>query len=52
MAFLVAIGALLAAIVAGVVLYVLDFEVLGIVVFLASLPAALAAWMTYGDRHY
>jgi hypothetical protein len=50
MPFLIAVGAFLAALVGGIVLYVLDFEVLGIVIALASLPCALAAWVTSADR--
>ena len=50
MPFLIAVGAFLTALVGGIVLYVLDFEVLGIVIALASLPCALAAWVTSADR--
>jgi hypothetical protein len=48
--FLIAVGAFVAALVGGVVLYVAGLEVIGIVVALASVPCALAAWVTSADR--
>ena len=50
MSFLIAVGAFLAAIVGGIVLYLAGLELIGIVVALASIPCALAAWITSADR--
>ena len=50
MPFLIAVGAFFAALIGGIVLYVLDFELIGIVVALAAIPCALAAWVTSADR--
>ena len=50
MPFLIAVGAFFAALIGGIVLYVIGFEVIGIVVALASIPCALAAWVTSADR--
>ena len=48
--WLLAIGVLVAAVIAGVILMALDFVVIGIVVALGSIPIAFAAWITAGDR--
>jgi hypothetical protein len=48
--FLIAVGAFVAALVGGVVLYLVGLEVVGIVVALASVPCAFAAWVTSADR--
>jgi predicted MFS family arabinose efflux permease len=48
--FLIAVGAFLATLVGGIVLYLVGLEVVGIVVALASIPCALAAWVTSADR--
>jgi hypothetical protein len=50
MPFLIAVGAFVAALVGGIILYVAGLEVIGIVVALASIPCALAAWVTSADR--
>jgi len=50
MPFLIAVGAFFAALIGGIVLYVIGLEWLGIVIALASLPCALAAWVTSADR--
>ena len=50
MSFLIAVGAFLATLVGGIVLYLVGLEVVGIVVALASIPCALAAWVTSADR--
>jgi predicted MFS family arabinose efflux permease len=50
MPFLIAIGAFLAALIGGIVLYVVGLEWIGIVIALASIPCALAAWVTLADR--
>ena len=42
MPFLIAVGAFFAALIGGIVLYVIGLEWLGIVIALASLPCALA----------
>jgi hypothetical protein len=47
---LLAIGVLVAAVIAGVVLMVIGFEIIGIVVALGSIPIAFAAWIMAGDR--
>jgi hypothetical protein len=47
---LVALAALVACVVLGVVLYALDFAVLGIVAFLSGIPVALVAWVLANDR--
>ena len=39
-----------AALIGGIVLYAIGFEWLGIVIALASIPCALAAWVTSADR--
>ena len=50
MPFLIAIGALIAAVVGGIILFAIGFEVIGIAVFLAAIPFAIGAWMTSNDR--
>ncbi|HEX2304156.1 MAG TPA: hypothetical protein VHH57_11080 [Gaiella sp.] len=50
MAFLVALGVFVAAVVVGVVFFVTGHEVLGLVALLASIPFALAGWVKWGDR--
>ena len=50
MGFLVALGAFIAAIIAGVVFFVTGHDVLGIVLLLMSLPFALATWVKWSDR--
>jgi hypothetical protein len=50
MPFLIAVGAFVAALVGGIILYIAGLEVIGIVVALASIPCALAAWVTSADR--
>ena len=52
MPFLIAVGAFFAALIGGIVLYVIGFEVIGIVVALASLPCALAAWVSSALRRF
>ena len=52
MAFLVALGAFVAAIVVGVVFFATGHEVLGVVGLLFSVPFALATWIKWGDRRY
>ena len=47
---LVGLGILAAGVVAGAILLVLDFALIGIVVALAALPAGLVAWVMAGDR--
>jgi predicted MFS family arabinose efflux permease len=50
MPFLIAVGAFFAALIGGVVLYVVGLEWLGIVIALTSIPSALVAWVTSADR--
>ena len=50
MPFLIAVGAFFAALIGGIVPYVIGFERLGFVIALASLPCALPAWVTSADR--
>ena len=50
MPFLIAVGAFFAALIGGIVLYVIGFEFLGLIIALASIPCALAAWITSADR--
>jgi len=50
MPFLIAVGALIAAIVGGIILFAIGLEAIGIAVFLASIPFAIGAWMTSNDR--
>ena len=50
MPFLIAMGALIAAIVGGIILFAIGLEAIGIAVFLASIPFAIGAWMTSNDR--
>jgi hypothetical protein len=45
-----AVAAFFACVLAGVVLVVLDFDLIGIVVCLVSVPVALAAWAVTSDR--
>lgn len=47
---LIALAALVACVVAGVVLYALDFELLGIVAFLAGIPVGLVVWLVANER--
>jgi hypothetical protein len=48
--FVVGIGALIAGVVGGAVLFGLGFELIGIVVGLAAVPLALVAWVMANDR--
>jgi hypothetical protein len=50
MGLLIALGAFVAAIVAGIVLFATGHEFLGIMCLLASLPFALGSWMKWSDR--
>jgi hypothetical protein len=50
MAVLIALLTLIAGIAVGVWLFAADHLVIGLAVFLASLPLALAAWMLVNDR--
>ena len=50
MPFLIAVGAFFAALIGGIVLYVIGLEWLGIVIALTSIPCALGAWVTSADR--
>ena len=50
MAFLVALGVFVAAVVVGVVLFATGHVVLGFCALLGSLPFALGAWMMWSDR--
>ena len=50
MPFLIAVGALIAAVVGGIILFAIGLEVIGIAVFLAAIPFAIGAWMTSTDR--
>ncbi|MDF2751338.1 MAG: hypothetical protein K0T00_2514 [Gaiellaceae bacterium] len=47
---LVGVAVAVVAGVAGVVLIALDFDVVGFVVTLASVPAGLIAWVVANDR--
>ncbi len=46
-----ALAVLVLGFIAGVVLIALDFVLIGIVVGVGAIPAALVAWMTAGDRY-
>ncbi len=46
----VGIGVVVAGFIAGVVLIALDFDLIGFVVALASVPAGLVAWVVANDR--
>jgi hypothetical protein len=48
--FLVAIGVVVAGLLAGVILLALDFALIGIVVALAAVPVGLVAWVVANDR--
>jgi len=48
--FLFAIGVLIAGFIAGVILIALDFDLIGFVVVLASIPVGLVAWIAANDR--
>ncbi|HWN22263.1 MAG TPA: hypothetical protein VNP93_09850 [Gaiellaceae bacterium] len=48
--FLVALGVLVAGFLAGVILIALDFDLIGFVVVLASIPVGLVAWIVANDR--
>jgi hypothetical protein len=48
--FLFAIGVVAASFLAGVILLVLDFVLIGIVVALAAIPVGLVAWVVANDR--
>jgi hypothetical protein len=50
-AFLVAVGVFLACIIAGGILMGTGHIVIGILVFLGSLPAAIAGWIKWSDRY-
>lgn len=47
---LIALGVLVGGFVAGGVLIAMDIVLIGIVVALGAVPAALVAWITAGDR--
>lgn len=48
--FLVALGVLVAGVIAGVVLIALNFDLIGFVVALAAIPVGLVAWIAANDR--
>ena len=48
--WLVGIGAMVACVVAGAVLLMLGFALIGIVIALASIPLGLVAWVVANDR--
>jgi hypothetical protein len=48
---LIALGVLILGFVLGIVLLAMDFVLIGILVALGAIPAALVAWMTAGDRY-
>lgn len=48
--FLVAVGVVVAGVIAGVVLIALDFDIIGFSVALASVPVGLVAWVVANDR--
>jgi hypothetical protein len=50
MAVLIALLTLIVAVVAGVWLFTADHLLIGLAVFLGSIPMALAAWMMVNDR--
>ena len=50
MPFVIALAALVACIVGGIILFVVGLEIIGIAVFLAAIPCAIGAWMTSNDR--
>jgi hypothetical protein len=50
MSFLFALAAFAAAIVIGVVLFLTDHVLLGVVALLAAIPCALAAWIWRSDQ--
>lgn len=52
MGLLIALGAFLAALVLGIVFFLTDHVVLGVVFLLGSLPFALGSWMKWSDRNY
>jgi hypothetical protein len=47
---LVAVGVLIAGFLAGVLLILLNFDLIGFVVMLASIPFGLVAWVVANDR--
>ena len=48
--WVVGIGAMIACVVAGAILITVGFDLIGIVVALASIPVALVAWVVANDR--
>ena len=48
---LIALGVLILGFVVGIVLLAMDFVLIGILVAVGAIPAALVAWMTAGDRY-
>ncbi|HYK07161.1 MAG TPA: hypothetical protein VEW11_05280 [Gaiellaceae bacterium] len=48
--FLVGLGVFAAGVVAGAILLVLDFALIGIVIALAAVPLAFVAWVMANDR--
>ena len=48
--FLVGLGVMAAGVVAGAILLVLDFDMIGIVIALAAIPLGFVAWVVAGDR--
>jgi predicted permease len=52
MGALLGIGALVVCLVVGAILLGLGHLVIGIVVLLAAVPAAIVTWMKWSDRKY
>ena len=47
---MIALAVLILGFVVGVILLAMDFVLIGILVAVGAIPAALVAWMTAGDR--
>ena len=50
MSFLFALGAFVAAVIVGVLLFLTDHVCFGVVALFASIPCALAAWIWRSDQ--
>ncbi len=48
--FLVAVGVVIAGVIAAAILIALGFDVVGFAVALASIPVGLVAWVVANDR--
>ena len=47
---LIALGSLVACIIAGAILLAIGIELIGLIVMVAGVPVALVVWVSAGDR--